>query len=173
MFIDTLQFSRRSRHGQPVRRRAAARTVAGLLWLVVVGSCGCSSIYHQTRTQLPPEPTAELSLRLAEAREADRQLETVGRELLAQLHQGFTCAQYEFDRLDTAAHELERCLGAAVVTAARCEPPANREAEIEFLRVQASVWRAYVEANRAADPAIQEQQLEELLRTGYPANSTP
>ena len=47
------------------------------------------------------------------------------------------------------------------------------EAEIESLRVQASVWRAYVEANRAADPAIQEQEIEELLRTRYPAISTP
>jgi hypothetical protein len=165
MFIDTLQFSRRSRHGQPVRRRAAARTVAGLLWLVVVGSCGCSSIYHQTRAQLPPERTAELSLRLAEAREADRQLETVGRELLSQLRQGSTNTQYEFDRLQTAAHELERRAQAAAAAAQRGDAPAEQEALVEAFRIRALLWQCFVEAERAADPATQEQQLEGLLRS--------
>jgi len=164
MFIDTSQFSRRSPHGQLVRRRAAVSTAACLLWLVVVGSCGCSSIYHQTRAQLPPEPTAELSLRLAEAREADRRLEQSGRQFLERLCQRASGSEFSFDRLEADAHELERCLAAVVVAAARCEPPADKEAEIETLRARASVWRGYVEANRDADPAVQEQQLKELLR---------
>jgi hypothetical protein len=139
----------------------------------MVGSCGCSSIYHQTRTQLPPEPKAELSLRLDEATETNRQLEKAGRQLLEVLRRRSTSAGIEFDRLELAVHELERGVMAAAVAAQRCEPTAESEAKLESLQLRSRAWGAYVEANRAADPVTQEQKLEELFQTGHWPASTP
>ncbi|MCL4176858.1 MAG: hypothetical protein KJ072_03815 [Verrucomicrobia bacterium] len=168
MFIEPRHSSRRTRPGQSARQRPTASTVVCLLWLIAIshGGNGCSSIYHQTRDQLPPEPLAELNLRVAEAREAETRVEQAGAQLRKQLCQPhpdtFTAA--DFDRLETATFELERRVLAACQAAARSGGSACFDTEIARLRRRTSVWQGYVEIHRAADPATRLRQLDSLLR---------
>jgi len=136
-----------------------------LLFALLIGAAGCASIYHQTRSGLPPEPPAEVELRISEARKAQDQARQAGRKLLGHLRQakpGATIAA-DFDRLEAAAFELER---RALAARDAVEPPrqgVEAISEIERFLESSQTWLAFVQSNRLAEPATQFAQLEALL----------
>lgn len=141
--------------------------VAHLILLVAIsiGETACTSIYDRARTQLPPEPTAELRLRVAEAAKARNVAEQAGVRLLDSLQRrkaaGVT--ETDFDRLAAAAFDFERRVWAANDAAERCRKPAEFAGEIEDLDRQARSWLEYVQTSRAGDPSAQLRQLQALL----------
>jgi hypothetical protein len=154
--------------GQPARDLPTVRAVLWLLGLIAISTlgCGCSSIYHRTRAHIPPEPMAELSLRVAEARRAERLAQHAGVKLLENLRGGElpSITQSDFDRLEAATVELERRVLAADNALEQTGGPPDVAEEIDRLRRQWSVWWTYVEANRATDSASRLEQLDALVR---------
>ncbi len=132
------------------------------LMLVVAG---CTSIYHRTRSEMPPDPAAEVELRLAEARHAEAQASQAGKKLLANLRKGKvdTLISADFDRLEAAGFELERRALAVRDASARNGDGAKVTAEIERLLRSAQSWLAYVQVNRSTERKIQTGHLEALL----------
>lgn len=128
-------------------------------------AAGCTSIYHRTRSGMPPDPVAEVDLRLAEARHAEDQASQAGKKLLANLRKGKvdSLISADFDRLEATGFELERRALAARDASARNGDVAKATAEIERLLQQAQVWLIYVQTNRSAGPATQSDRLEALL----------
>lgn len=114
---------------------------------------------------MPPDPVAEVDLRLAEARHAEAQASQAGKKLLANLRKGKVDAliSADFDRLEATGFELERRALAARDASARNGDDAKATAEIERLLQQAQVWLIYVQTNRSAGPATQSDRLEALL----------
>jgi len=153
--------------GQSVRQRRPVVALAGLalLFLAAITTTGCQSIYHQTRSGLPPEPAAEVELRINEARQAADRAHLAGKKLLGHLRQGKvdSTLSADFDRLETAAFEVERRALAARDAAERNGANPDVPAEIERLLRNAQAWLAYVQSNRSADRATQIGQLEALL----------
>ncbi len=136
-----------------------------LLFALLIGAAGCASIYHQTRGDLPPEPAAEVELRISEARKADDQMRQAGRKLLSHLRHAKPPATIspDFDRLEAAAFELER---RALAARDAVEPPrqgVEAISEIGRLLEGSQTWLAFVQSNRLAEPATQIAQLEALL----------
>lgn len=168
VFITEAYSSRGVGHGQYPRRRPLASVVPCLLLLSLLcpGGTGCTSIYRRARNELPPEPVAELNLRVADAGQAER----LARQAEARLRNDLqrqkppAVTGIDFDRLEAAAFELERRVLAARDAAERCGRPTDSMAEIERLSRQARAWLDYVQANRGAGPAIQLQRLDGLLR---------
>ena len=114
---------------------------------------------------MPPDPGAEVALRLAEARHAEAQASQAGKKLLANLRKGKvdSLISADFDRLEATGFELERRALAARDASARNGDDAKATAEIERLLQQAQVWLIYVQTNRSAGPATQSDRLEALL----------
>jgi hypothetical protein len=141
--------------------------LAGLLLVLLAASgTGCKSIYKQTRSDLPPEPAAELRLRVAEARHAEGQVQQSGQKLQRDLKHTLdvNSIRIDFDRIEAAAYELERRVQAGREALGR-QAGANEFAkEIEFLQQQAAAWQDFVTANRHTAAAIQARQLAPLLR---------
>jgi hypothetical protein len=137
-----------------------------LLFALSIGGTACTSIYHRTHTELPPEATAELRMRVEEAGQAEGSARQAGASLLESLQRGRprTVTETDFDRLEAAAFDLERRVRAARDAAQRCGEPVGHGAEIERLSKQARAWLEYVQANRAADPAAQLRQLRAVLQ---------
>ena len=136
-----------------------------LLLLISLGVTGCTSMYHRTRKELPPDPAAELELRVAEATRAHKIAEQAGRKLLQNLQRqkSGTGVQFDFDRLEAAAYELERRVLAIENARARCESFTKFEADVNRLRQQTETWLQYVKNNRDAEPAAQFKHLRPLL----------
>jgi hypothetical protein len=164
MVVNHGSHSRRSHAGPSDSARPTLGTVLCLIALFAIGSwgSGCSSIYHRTRAQLPPEPTAELSLRVEEAKQAEHRVEQAVARLEDRLRRSERDPATEFDRLAAAAYELERRVQAASVVAERHGAATGTEAELERLRRQALHWRTFVEGNRRVDRITQLQELEAL-----------
>jgi hypothetical protein len=160
-------FNKRQPGGQSARRRPVAgiNATRGLFFALLIVAAGCTSIYHRTRSDLPPEPAAEAELRISEARKAEDQARQSGRKLLGHLRQakpGATISA-DFDRLEAAAFELER---RALAARDAVEPPGGNPevtSAIEVLLHTAQSWLAYVQTNRSVEPATQVGQLEALL----------
>jgi hypothetical protein len=153
--------------GQSPHQRPLVNRVSFLVLLVAlsIGPISCTSIYHRARTELPPEPAAELSRRVAEAGQAESLARQAGARLLDSLQQGKLPAvtETDFDRLEAAAFELERRVWAARDVAQRCDKPVDGDGEIKRLSGQAHSWLEYVHANRTADPVTQLRQLHAVL----------
>jgi hypothetical protein len=168
MFIIELHSNRGTSDSQSTRPRPIACTVACLLLLASVGlgGSGCNSIYHRTRATLPPEPAAELGMRVADARRAESLAGQAGRKLQEHLNRGLSgeVIQADFDRLELAAFELERRGLAARDAQKRCGEPAALAGEIEQFHRRSNSWQDYVQANRHADLATQSRRLDALLR---------
>lgn len=133
--------------------------------MLLLTAAGCTSIYHRTQSGLPPEPTAELELRIREARQAADQADQAARKLLGHLRQPKADAiiAADFDRLESAAHEVERRALAARDAGGPPDGRPSTAAAIEPLLKQAEAWLAYVQSHRLADRATQIAQLETLL----------
>lgn len=168
MIIAELYSNRGNSDSQSTRPRPITWTVLGLLLLASlgIGGTGCNSIYQRTQATLPPGPTAELGMRVAEARRAESLAGQAGRKLFEHLNRGLSgeIIQADFDRLEVAAFELERRVLAARDAQARCSEPAELAGEIEQLKQRANSWQEYVQANRQADTTTQSRRLDALLR---------
>ena len=132
---------------------------------VCLGQFSCTSIYHRTQKYLPPEPAAELKIRLAEVAEAEKRAKQAAAKLLDNLQREKpgTVIDTDFDRLEVAAFDLERRASAARDAAERCGKSADVGGEIERLKRQAQSWLQYVQGNRTANRETQVQQLQALL----------
>lgn len=102
---------------------------------LVLVSIGCQSIYHRTHALLPPDPGEQLALRVEAARQAEKSADIANGKLDARLAQGLSreVIAPDVDRLEAAAHELERRVAAARDAAARCRPNPQLTAEIKRL----------------------------------------
>src|SRR5688572_26513677 len=80
-------------------------TRLALMVAICIGQFSCTSIYHRTQRHLPPEPTAELRLRLAEAAEAENLAKQAAVKLFDNLQREKpgTMIDTDFDRLEAAA----------------------------------------------------------------------
>jgi hypothetical protein len=154
--------------GQPVHHRArtgtsARRLLPLALALLVVG---CTSVYHRTRTALPPDPAADVQLRIGEAREAGERTIQAARKLLKHLRQGTVDARVvavDFDRLEAAAYDLDRRVWAARDAVTRTGEGEQRHAEVDQLAASAQAWLDYVQSQRSAERSAQIPRLEALL----------
>jgi hypothetical protein len=139
-----------------------------LLFLVAlaIAQTGCTSIYSRTRTQFPPQPSAELSLRVAEARGAESLAEQSAAKLLDSLQRQKPAiiSETDFDRLEAAAFDLERRVWAARDAAEPCGNSSKLTAEIKELECRAGSWLDYVQTHRDADVTTQVKKLQALLR---------
>jgi hypothetical protein len=133
------------------------------LWLTATG---CNSIYHRTQKLLPPEPGAQLTVRLDEARRAENFAAQAGTKLRDDLARGVSgeTAQADLDRLELAALDLQRRTAAARDVATSNKGNPELASEIERLHLRSKAWLDYVQAARNADPAAQVARLDDLLR---------
>jgi len=135
------------------------------LILLLVAASGCTSSYHRAQAQLPPEPAAALTLRLAEAEQAQRLAREAAQKLCNNLRHGDRREDLEvaFDRLEAAAYELQRRVLAARDAEEKCGKSDNSAAAIERLNIRALAWIAYVETHRDPDTPSRVGALEVLL----------
>jgi hypothetical protein len=167
MFIIERHSNSQSQNGQPTHQWLGACTCVCLLLLIALGGgSGCTSIYHRYRAELPTGPSAELKLRIAETRRANDIAGQAAGLLHNSLQGGLSgeVLQANFDRLESAAFELERRVLAARDSWKRCGEPADRVGEIEELHRRATSWLDYAQANRSANASTRALQLEVLLR---------
>jgi hypothetical protein len=137
-------------------------------WLVLLllAASGCTSTYHRAQAQLPPEPAAELSLRIAEAEQAERLARDAAQKLYNNLRQEDRREDLTvgFDRLEAAAYDLERRVLAARDAEEKCGKSDHSTAAIERLNTQAFAWIAYVETHRDREAPGRIRTLEVLLK---------
>ena len=166
MFTIDPHSSRRLPAGQCSLQPWLVRAFAGLCLMFFAGGlAGCKSIYEQTRSALPPEPDAELRLRMDEARRAENTVEQAGQKLQRDLKHALSndVIQVDFDRLEAVAFELERRALAARESLARCVETTESAKQIESLQRRATAWLEYIQANRHADADTQSRRLASLL----------
>jgi hypothetical protein len=132
----------------------------------MVALVGCKSFYEKTHAALPPEPVAELRLRITEAQEAQDFAGQAARKLQENLKRGLKSdvIQTDFDRLEAAAFDLVRRVLAARDIQARCGETGELAGQIELLQRRAVAFQAYVQGSRQADAATQARELDVLLR---------
>lgn len=165
--ITSRHSTKRLLNGQFVRRHLSAFRAAGgtLLCVLTLAATACTSIYHRTQSGLPPDPAAELELRIREARQAADQADQAARKLLGHLRQPKADAiiSADFDRLEAAAYEVERRALAARDAGGPPDGRPDTAAAIEPILKRAETWLAYVQSHRSADRATQIVRLEALL----------
>ena len=166
--------------GLPVGRQSAARrerrhaaichSLLAALW---VAASGCTGLYNRTRATLPPEPGAQLTMRMDEARRAESVASQAGTRLRDDVARGLSAEtlQADLDRLEMAAFELERRTQTARDVAIASEGHSEMASEIERLHLRSTALLDYVRAARKTDPAAQVARLDDLLR-GPPAPPT-
>lgn len=135
-----------------------------ILALALVG-VGCGSIYQQTRAKLPPEPCAQLELRVAEAQRAEKLTEQAVTKLRGRLSQGLSGAaiETEVDRVETATFDLERRVASARDAAAHCEGQTRLAAEIERLQQRSTILLKNIQAMNQGGSSASARQLDDLL----------
>jgi hypothetical protein len=127
-----------------------------LLWLALaLGAVGCGSIYKDTSKTLPPEPSAQLQFRLAEAQRAEASAAQAMLKLRERLNQGVSAEALapDADRAETAARELQRQAAAARDAAAHCGAESQPERELERLTARAQELLDSVQVVRRAEMA--------------------
>jgi hypothetical protein len=148
------------RNGGPI-------VLAGLLLLAIpcIFGSGCSAMYHRARTKLPPEPRAQLEMRIDEALHADSLALHAARILRDHLQRGVSgeTIQTDLDRLEMSAFELKRRALAAGDVSNSCAQEGQRTEEIDRLNRRSNSWLDYVEGARRTSPAVQSERLEALL----------
>jgi hypothetical protein len=138
----------------------------GWLVLLFLVASGCTSSYHRAQAQLPPEPAAELSLRIAEAEQAQRLARDAAQKLYNNLRQEDRREDLEvaFDRLEAAAYDLERRVLAARDAEEKCGKSNHSRAAIERLNARAFAWITFVETHRDPDAPGRIRTLGVLLK---------
>jgi len=136
-----------------------------LLVAVCAGLTGCTSIYHRTWDKLPPEPAAELTMRVEEAQAVEHLVRQAAAKLRADLEQGASgeTIQVDFDRLEMQSLELQRRVLAARDASTHAGNHADLGAEIVRLEQRSKSWLDFVQANRHAEVATQVERLEGML----------
>jgi hypothetical protein len=155
---------------RPRRRAAVGLITLSALWLTATG---CNLIYHRTQKELPPESGAQLSMRVQEARRAEKLTAQAGTRLHDDLarHLPGETIQADLDRLEVAALDLRRRTATARDAAAGSKEHSEVAAEIQRLDLRSQAWLHYVESSRNAEPATQLSQLDSLLYGPAPARS--
>lgn len=149
------------------RLGAVAHLLLGALWLAFTG---CAAVYHRTQQALPPDPAAQLTMRVEEARHAETFAAQAAAELRDDLsrHSNERTIQADLDRLELAARDLQRRTAAAWEFAASCKGHPAAVEDIDRLDLRAKAWLEYVQAARQSGPAAQAQRLANLLRGPTP-----
>jgi hypothetical protein len=168
---------------QPVARQSAARhqprrgvvghLIVAALWLTATG---CNSIYHRVQKELPPEPGAQLTVRVEEARRAEKVAAQAGSKLRADLARRLPgeAIQADMDRLEMVALDLQRRAAAARDVAASSKGNPELASEVERLDQRSKAWLDFVQVARKSDPAAQGARLDALLHgPAAPATSAP
>jgi hypothetical protein len=147
---------------RPRQRAVAGLVLLAALWLTTTG---CTSIYHRTQKVLPPEPGAQLTLRLDEARRAESLTAQAGTRLRDDLarHLPGETIQADLDRLEMAALDLRRRTATARELAAVSQEHSEVAREIERLDLRSLAWLDCVKSAREAEPATRLAQLDSLL----------
>jgi hypothetical protein len=149
-------------------RRHARRAVIGqwILTAVWLAATGCNSAYQRTQKVLPPEPGAQLTRRVEEARHAEKLAAQAGTRLRDDLVRGVSgeTIQADMDRLEMAALELQRRTAAVRDATTSANGTQELGSEIERLQLCSKALSDYVLAARQAGPATQLAQLDDLLR---------
>ena len=137
-----------------------------LLVSLIVGGTGCTSIYHRAQSQLPPEPGAELRLRVTEAQQAAKTVNKACARLLDSLEgrKSGSVTGPDFDRLEAAAFELERRVCALRDAVKRCGEQGKEADTIDGFNRLAQSRIEYVRANRLADRTVQLRELQHLVQ---------
>jgi len=86
-----------------------------LVFCLALGGVGCSSIYRRSRALLPPDPLAQLKVRVDEAHRAEQLAQKAGARLRDRPALGLDAEAVEIgvDRVEAAAFEFERRVASA------------------------------------------------------------
>lgn len=147
-------------------RRAHGGVPLLLLFLLGLGLAGCSSIYRETEAWLPPEPRAQLKLRIEEAERAEQH----ARQTITALRDGLnagktsTATETDVDRMATAAFDFDRRVASARDAAAHCAFDPQLTNELERLQGRSRRLLDYVQAMGASGNSIDARQLDDLLK---------
>jgi hypothetical protein len=131
-----------------------------------LAATGCSSIYGRARKEMPPEPTAELKLRVAEAERAETLVHRAGMQLLESLQKEKSAPVQvtDFNRLEAATYDLERRVLAARDTLVGRFQAEDTMPELERLEQRARAWLGFVQKGDGADRPTKIRELEMLLK---------
>ena len=115
---------------------------------LVLVSVGCRSIYQQTRGRLPPDPAAQLKLRVEEAQRAEKSAVAAETRLRDRLGRGLPheAIAADVDRVEAATLELERRVASVRDAAARCPEPVASAGEIDRLHRRAQELQHWVQS---------------------------
>jgi hypothetical protein len=140
--------------------------LALLIFAVVFGGEGCgSSIYQRTRSALPPEPCAQLKLRVEESQGAEKRAEQTIQLVCDRFNQGLSgeAIAPDVDRAEAAVFELERHVASARDAAAHCDGETQLKSEIERLQKRSKNLLTSVQDIRRRGYSADARQLEDLL----------
>ena len=106
----------------------------------MLATAGCRNLYRETQSLYPPNCCDRLNLRIAEARQAEKNTLQAQSVLHPQWDngQGKPEAQAQADRFATAALDFRRRVASARDVAMDCECSAKVEAELERLQQRAT-----------------------------------
>ena len=138
------------------------------LWLT---ASGCKSVYERTQPLLPPDPCAQLKMRIEDARRWERVTAEAGGQLRDHLKRSPSAEaiQTDFDRLEMSAFELQRRTNEARDAAGSCEQQKQFSDDLDGLDASAKAWLDYVHTYRQAEAVAQTRQLDNLLRVSAPS----
>jgi hypothetical protein len=114
--------------------------VSLLICLLGLAGAGCRNLYRETQSLYPPNCCDRLKLRIAEARQAEKQTVQAQSRLHTQLAngRGEPEVQADVDRFATAALDFRRRVDSARDVAMDCECSAEAQAELERLQQRAT-----------------------------------
>ena len=138
------------------------------MFSLALGGEGCSSIYHQSRALLPPEPLAQLELRVEEAHRAEKLAQQAAARLRDRPDQALDKDREEIeidlDRAEVAAFEFERRVASARDAAEHCKEPTRFAGELERLGRRSRNLMEYVQSVRRGGASVTAGQLDNYLR---------
>jgi hypothetical protein len=153
--------------GQSRRDLSLRRAPAFQLLVVALctGLAACSSIYHRTWATFPPEPGAELRIRVEEAQRVERFTKQAGVKLRNDLEheESGEIIQSDFDRLEMLALELLRRVMTARDVAPQTGTGASLVAELEQLQGRSTSWLDFVRSSRHEAADAQARRLEAVM----------
>jgi len=137
-----------------------------LVFCLALGGVGCSSIYRRSRALLPPDPLAQLKVRVDEAHRAEQLAQKAGARLRDRPALGLDAEAVEIgvDRVEAAAFEFERRVASARDAAERCKERTQLAGELERLDRRSRDLMEYVQFLRRAGPSATAALLDNYLR---------
>jgi len=139
--------------------------LALLIFAIAFCSEGCGSIYLRTRATFPPEPCAQLKLRVDESQRAEKRAEQTIQSVCDRFNQGLSgdAIAPDVNRAEAAVFELERHVASARDAAAHCDGETQLTSEIERLQKRSKNLLTSVQDIRRRGYSADARQLEDLL----------